>query len=110
MAALMADGGRLLCIYVLKDMASTREGYWNEYLQTNHWQSIKERTYKIHGRRCTLGVNCEGPLDVHHISYENLGEEKPEDTEILCRKHHHMKHEAEKAFVRAQMERQFNQP
>lgn len=36
------------------------------------------------GYRCLEFIN----LDAHHLTYERLGKELPEDLIILCRKHH----------------------
>lgn len=104
-AELRANGGRLLANLALR-LIYEEEGY-DAYLRTNHWQNVRAMAYRVYGCRCTIGVQCAGPLDVHHIRYDNLGDEPPEDLEVLCRLHHGMKHDCEKAFVRAQGYRQF---
>ena len=37
---------------------------------------------------------CTGPLQVHHLTYERLGNERMSDLEVMCRGHHkkHHKH------------------
>lgn len=103
-----ADGGRLIIDGALR--LGGWEDYKGWYLKTNHWQNIRARTFRLCGPRCTLGVECEGPLDVHHRTYVNLGAELPEDTEILCRRHHEMKHTADMARFRAECEMRFTDP
>lgn len=102
-----ANGGRLIISGALRLLAW--EDY-DAYLLTNHWQQIRARTYKIHGKRCTVGVECSGPLDVHHRTYDSLGDEKPEDTEVLCREHHTRKHEHARQQMRNQLSQLFNRP
>lgn len=99
---LMENRGRLLVTMILREMP------YEEYLKTNHWDAVRHRTFQRHGRRCYIGSGCSGPLDVHHVTYDNRGDEKPEDTIPLCRKHHQMKHDTENAFLRAQLHRQFH--
>lgn len=101
---LHANGGRLLVTLALREMP------YAEYLQTNHWQDVRNMASRTYGSRCTFGANCSGPLDVHHLTYDNRGAEKPEDVEILCRKHHQIKHDRERQFMRAQLGMQFNRP
>lgn len=102
-----ANGGRLLISGALRLLGW--EDY-DAYLQTVHWQQVRERTYKIHGKRCTVGVDCSGPLDVHHRTYDNLGDELPEDTEVLCRFHHYQKHENARLQMRNEFSRRFDRP
>ncbi len=98
------DGGRLIVNFALREMA------WDDYagyLQTNHWRDVRAMAYRVYGARCTLGVNCSGQMDVHHRTYDHLGDESSDDVEILCRKHHFAKHDAETAFMRDHARRQF---
>lgn len=105
MAECMANGGRVLVNLALRELCAV-EGY-AAYLRTNHWQNMRALAFTTYGRRCTLGVECDGPLDVHHRTYVNLGNEQAEDLEVLCRKHHQMKHDTYEKFVREQGEQQF---
>jgi len=40
------------------------------------------------GERCLSRSN----LDIHHLTYERIGEELPTDVKVLCRFHHIKKH------------------
>jgi len=58
-----------------------------EYLQTTHWHFKRSDALKRSKYRCQL-CNSTKRLDVHHRTYENLGNEEPEDLIVLCRKCH----------------------
>src|SRR5574341_2115 len=67
-----------------------RKYYREVYLNSPHWQKIKE---KFRGRGCEKKVGwfsvCgEKPIDVHHKTYERIGNERLSDLIPLCRKHH----------------------
>lgn len=99
---LMADGGKLLVVAVLQSLP-----YRREYLKTNHWQDIKNRTWRLQRGRC-LRTGCDGGLhDVHHNNYENVGMESVEDVEGLCRKHHEEFHLHWKMVVHNEGKKQF---
>lgn len=66
-----------------------------EYLQTDHWKQTRQAALERAGHRCQLCATTEH-LQVHHNSYANLGNEKPEDLVVLCRKHHELFHDAQK--------------
>jgi hypothetical protein len=64
------------------------------YLQTAHWRlracslTIKRCDPEIGLRRERYGVPAEIskgiPFDVHHLTYERLGEERDEDLLVVC--------------------------
>lgn len=56
---------------------------YKEYLQSVEWANIKLDLYANRGRKCE---RCRSTkfIQVHHISYDNLYNEEPEDLEILC--------------------------
>lgn len=60
---------------------------YKEYLQEDHWQFIRKLALKradFQCERCKTAIN----LNVHHITYENLNHEKPEDVIVLCENCH----------------------
>lgn len=80
----MADGGRLLIVWVLRTMP------YAEYLQTNWWRDYRQKILREEWR-CKL---CPGrAVDCHHMNYENRGDEQPGDVIPLCRKCHKVWHE-----------------
>ncbi len=66
---------------------------YGEYLQTPHWKRKREEKLRAVGRRCQVCNQGPGPLDVHHRTYERLGEELDVDLTALCRSCHHLFHE-----------------
>jgi len=62
-----------------------------EYLQSEHWQLVRQEAIKRSKGRCMLcpETRC---LEVHHRDYARLGCELPEDLVVLCfwchRRHH----------------------
>lgn len=72
---------------------------YNAYLHTPHWRVVRNRALRLAGFKCT---KCQvgRELQVHHLSYDRLGEELDTDLEVLCRGCHlglHV-HEAKEAI------------
>lgn len=67
---------------------------YGEYIKSNEWQETRQRIIKRDRFRCVM---CGEPknLHVHHITYENLGEEKDADLVTLCEKCHIELHDIE---------------
>jgi hypothetical protein len=70
------------------------------YLKSSQWQARRERELRRAGRRCekcgtaatrTAKGNWAG-LNVHHLTYERLGNETPGDLIVLCRSCHEQEH------------------
>src|SRR5271170_3260018 len=73
---------------------------YEAYLLSDHWQSFRRGILAVRHRceRCNLAnswarfIFNQG-LNVHHLNYECLGNERPEDVEVLCRMCHAKEHE-----------------
>jgi hypothetical protein len=75
---------------------------YEKYLETPHWQAFRKLVFEAQlkrlGRncceRCQKERNSEGTvrLQVHHLTYERLGNELIEDVEIICRDCHEKEH------------------
>jgi 5-methylcytosine-specific restriction endonuclease McrA len=61
---------------------------YKEYLQSKYWKtrSKKEKTWAKH--ICQLCKKNFKYLDVHHLSYKNLGHERKKDLLVVCRNCH----------------------
>ena len=70
----------------MKIRVKNKEDY-KAYLNSPKWQATRKRLYREYEYRCAM---CGSPknLQVHHITYENIGEEKDEDLTVLCRECH----------------------
>jgi len=64
---------------------------YKEYLKSDYWLSIREQVYERDNHKCKL---CDSGkhICVHHLSYENLYNERLEDLITLCRKCHYIIH------------------
>lgn len=58
-----------------------------EYLDTPEWWAIRKQAYARAEYRCERCRGC-GPLEVHHETYDHLGNEDLDDLTVLCRACH----------------------
>lgn len=65
------------------------------YLASPAWAKVKAHYRKLVIEACGL-CGCESQLDLHHMTYERVGEELPADLVWLCRSCHRMVHVLEK--------------
>jgi hypothetical protein len=67
-----------------------------QYIASKDWRQRRKEPIADAGHKCE---RCELPrwiarlvydqdLHVHHVNYKNLGDEQPEDLEVLCRRCH----------------------
>ncbi|NIN36610.1 MAG: hypothetical protein GTO60_16565 [Gammaproteobacteria bacterium] len=68
---------------------------YQAYLQSDHWFIMRRKALKKAGFKCEqCGLGRDAlPLHVHHLNYDNLGNEKPEDLQVLCAYCHRFEHE-----------------
>lgn len=75
---------------------------YRDYLLTTHWRRVRAAMIMIHGARCQhddcvqLGEpfwgEWESELNVHHLNYRNMGNERFRDLTLLCNLHHRREH------------------
>lgn len=65
-------------------LAELRAMPYREYLRTPEWQAKRRAALARTGHRCVLDRSHTANLEVHHNSYERLGDERPEDLVVLC--------------------------
>lgn len=60
---------------------------YKKYLLSSKWQWYRKKILKRDGYKCT---ECESEenLNIHHLTYRNLGSEQMEDLITLCAKCH----------------------
>jgi len=58
-------------------------GIYNVYLKSEHWVNFRQNTIEERGCKCEQ-CGATDNLVVHHKTYSNLGNEKPEDVLVLC--------------------------
>lgn len=64
---------------------------YDEYLKSDVWQIRRAMALERAGYKCHVCGEREN-LNVHHKTYEHLGNELPEELVVLCRTHHWMEH------------------
>lgn len=79
------------------------DGYFNEdklnhknkyrrYLKSDKWRNFKKELINTRGHKCEKCNEKYKPLDGHHLTYERLFNELPEDVMLLCRVCHKKEH------------------
>jgi HNH endonuclease len=61
------------------------------YMQSPEWRRRRATILRQHGRRCQE-CGARGPLDVHHVTYRDLGNERPWQLAALCPDCHRKAH------------------
>jgi hypothetical protein len=69
------------------------EWYYNVYLKSPHWLLLRQKYLESKGypKTCSMCA-VEGPVDVHHKTYEHLGREQLSELIHLCRRCHKVIH------------------
>lgn len=63
-----------------------------DYLRSPHWRAMREWALERADHRCE---HCGNPADdVHHLTYDRVGGELPDDLVALCRRCHDYAHES----------------
>lgn len=84
------------------------------YLKTKHWAKVRAAQILIHKAVCqeqscyAMGEswymdNWEADLHVHHLTYDNKGNERYTDIVLLCSKHHEQWHRSVDLFGESKM-------
>lgn len=81
-------------LFCLVDALLLRVRRWNyraNYLKTRHWKKTSAEAIARSGGCCH---ECGSPvhLEVHHKTYAHLGDERPQDLEVLCSYCHAERH------------------
>ena len=74
---------------------------YHKYLKSDQWACMKIELLTIRGSICEVCGDKKPAhlLDMHHITYDNLFEEEPEDLQLLCKKHHMQEHGLWEKFI-----------
>lgn len=70
-------------------------GTYQQYLHSPYWRAIRRRALIVAAwrcQRCGRGQRDDVRLEVHHLTYDRLGCEQPEDLEALCDDCHGAEH------------------
>ncbi len=69
-----------------------RKKEYRSYLKSFEWNQIKEELFSVRGKVCEECTSTKR-IEVHHLTYENIFNEEPEDLMILCRECHKKQHQ-----------------
>jgi 5-methylcytosine-specific restriction endonuclease McrA len=64
-----------------------------KYMEQEEWQVRRVQALTRAGYKCQACSRRDTTLDVHHNSYENYGNERPQDLIVLCRPCHQRLHD-----------------
>ena len=64
---------------------------YKEYLQTEHWQTMRRLALGFAQHKCQI-CNNDNNLNVHHRTYERQGNERLSDLTVLCEDCHKLFH------------------
>lgn len=72
----------------------TKEINYKDYMQSQEWKNIRtDKLWQANFRCERCGYDGTGEsIDVHHKTYERLGNERLSDLEVLCRTCHRLEH------------------
>ncbi len=64
---------------------------YDEYIHSAEWATVRTRALRRAQFRCEW-CGTKKKLQVHHRSYARLGNESPDDLQVLCKKCHEERH------------------
>lgn len=74
----------------------SREDYAN-YIASDAWREVKRRYLRSKlPKLCYVCETANGPFDLHHRTYKNLGNERLMDLVLVCRDCHDAIHEIQR--------------
>jgi len=80
---------------ILDALMPAKKFSYREYLRSPQWQRKRKGALKRAGNRCQL-CNSPARLQVHHRTYDRIGNEAPDDLIVLCSVCHKTFHETRK--------------
>ena len=89
---ILEEEKRLSRLARLARAAQLRKMPFYEYRHTPEWQARRFDTLSRARHRCQTCRKQDVRLDVHHNTYENYGDERPQDLTVLCEDCHELFH------------------
>ena len=62
------------------------------YLKSDKWKQLCKQVKERDGNKCVISGETNN-LEVHHLNYINLGNERLDDLVTLSRKYHQLQHD-----------------
>ena len=82
------------CLYVTDFKGNDFPDRYDQHISSAEWKSLKHKIIEQRGNRCECCGQEGASLDLHHVHYRSLGNEQPEDVELLCSECHSKADEA----------------
>jgi len=79
----------------IKRHLSKKEIY-NRYINSPEWRRFRTKVLKERGHKCEICKKEGNSFDIHHLTYERLGNELLEDVQVLCQSCHKEIHKKNK--------------
>lgn len=71
----------------------TKKDCYEKYLNTKHWRNLRLNIAYKHNNRCQMCSKLvKRGYHIHHLTYENIGNEKASDLMFLCESCHNKIH------------------
>ena len=70
---------------------------YEQYIQSDAWRLQRQLLIAEHGAKCDL-CKRTNELNVHHLNYERLGNERADDVIVLCIRCHNDIHYAMRKY------------
>lgn len=88
---------KTILLEALRKEYDPEEINYYQYIQTQAWEEMRQKVFRRDGFKCVICGDAKA-LNVHHITYENLGAEKVSDLVTLCRDCHEKIHDGKPVF------------
>lgn len=71
----------------LADPLQWRKKY-EAHIRSAKWKNMRRDLFRMRGKKCEECGKISPNLEVHHLTYDRLGNELPRDLKIVCRQCH----------------------
>ncbi len=75
---------------------------YNEYLNSKHWALLRQQ-YIPKDMKCSMCHNKCDSLQLHHLTYMHIGNEKADDLLPLCENCHKLIHKVPKENIKSEL-------
>lgn len=75
---------------------------YNEYLKSNHWARLRSE-YIPKDMKCSMCHKRVSSLQLHHLTYVNIGNEQADDLLPLCEQCHKLIHQIPKEHIKSKL-------
>jgi hypothetical protein len=90
--------GKIFSKYSLSLQQLNRQSKYNEYLCSDEWIEKRKQCFEKYGYACLL-TGSDKNLHVHHLTYENVGNEKLTDLVVLRSDVHEKLHQGNEQVI-----------